>query len=174
MCSPGPFQLRWLKGYVYNSCYYHHQIGSINLTHCYHICPWLCAWDVCFIIFRYVLQMHSGKTGILFSLLLCSLWCVKIVGYILAYRSYSFIGTLHHLIIVIVQTYLKTLNSYNACQLYFVECVWLNIFSQLSITKYMGPCVFSLPISLVMVERIYIYFVLLSSSNWKYEQVSIV
>ena len=25
------------KGYIYSSCYYHHQIGSINLTHCYHI-----------------------------------------------------------------------------------------------------------------------------------------
>ena len=31
------FQFRWLKGYIYSSCYYHHQIGSINLTHCYHI-----------------------------------------------------------------------------------------------------------------------------------------
>ena len=37
MCSTGPFQFRWLKGYIYSSCYYHHQIGSINLTHCYHI-----------------------------------------------------------------------------------------------------------------------------------------
>ena len=35
MCSTGPFQ--WLKGYIYSSCYYHHQIGSINLTHCYRI-----------------------------------------------------------------------------------------------------------------------------------------
>ena len=47
MCSTGPFQFRWLKGYIYSPCYYHHQIGSINLTHCYHIFPWLCAWDVC-------------------------------------------------------------------------------------------------------------------------------
>ena len=37
MCSTGSFQFRWLKGYIYSSCYYHHQIGSINLTHCYHI-----------------------------------------------------------------------------------------------------------------------------------------
>ena len=122
MCSTGPFQFRRLRGYIHSSCYYHHQIGSINLTH-YHIFPWLCAWDVCYIIFCHLLHIHSGKTGILFSLLLCSLWWVQIVGYVLACRSCSFVCTLHHLIIIIVQTYLKTLNSQNACQIYFVECV---------------------------------------------------
>ena len=82
MCSTGPFQLRWLKGYIHSSCYYHHQIGSINLTHCYHIFPWLFAWDVCYIIFCHLLHIHSRKTRILFSLLLCSLWWVQIVGYV--------------------------------------------------------------------------------------------
>ena len=48
-------------------------------------------------------SIHSGKTGNLFLLLLCSLWWVQIVGYVLACRSYSFICTLHHLIIIIVQ-----------------------------------------------------------------------
>ena len=37
MCSTGPFQYRWLKGFIYSSCCYHHQIGSIHLSHCYHI-----------------------------------------------------------------------------------------------------------------------------------------
>ena len=37
MCSTGPFQFRWLKGYIYSSCCYHNQIGRINLTHCYHV-----------------------------------------------------------------------------------------------------------------------------------------
>ena len=37
MCSSGPFQYRWLEGYIYSSCYYHNQIGSIHLSHCYHI-----------------------------------------------------------------------------------------------------------------------------------------
>ena len=79
--------------------------------------------DVCYIIFCHVLHIHSGKTGILFSSLLCSLWCVQIVGYVMACRSYSFVSTLHHLIIIIVQTYLQTLNLWNVCQIYFVECV---------------------------------------------------
>ena len=33
----GPFGYRWLKGYIYSSCYYNHQIGSIHLSHCFHI-----------------------------------------------------------------------------------------------------------------------------------------
>ena len=61
MCSTGPFQYRWLKGYIYSSCYYHHQIGSIHLPHCYHIFSWLCAWDVCHIIFCHLLHIRSGK-----------------------------------------------------------------------------------------------------------------
>ena len=64
-------------------------------------------------------------------------------------RSYSFVCTVHHLIIIIVQNNLKTLNLENACQIYFVECVRLGTFSQLtiiqSIIQYVGLCVFSLP-----------------------------
>ena len=76
-----------------------------------------------------------------------------------------------------MQTDLKALNLKNACQIYFVECV-SNIKHILSVIhyKYVGLYVFSLPISLVMIERIYIYiyFVLLSSSNRKYELLPIV
>ena len=70
---------------------------------------WLCVWDVCYIIFCYLLHIQSGKTGNLFSLLLCSLWWVQIIRYVLSWRSYSLVCTLHNLIIIIVQTYLKTL-----------------------------------------------------------------
>ena len=60
----------------------------------------------------------------LFSLLVCSLWWVQISRYVLACRSYSFacIVGLHHLIIIIVQTYLKALDFQNTCQIYFVRC----------------------------------------------------
>ena len=37
MCSTGPFQYSWLKGYIYSSCYHHHQIRSIHISHRYHI-----------------------------------------------------------------------------------------------------------------------------------------
>ena len=147
MCSTGPFHFRWLRGYIHSSCYYH-QIGSINLTH-YHIFLWLCAWDVCYIIFCHLLHIHSGKTVILFSSLLCRLWCVQIFGYVLACRSCSFACTLHRLIIIIVQIYLRTL-------IYFVECV-SKIKHIFSVIQYMiyGAVWFQLPISLVMIERIY-------------------
>ena len=112
MYSTGPLKYRWLKGHIYSSCYYHHQIGSIHLSHRFHIFPWLWAWDVCYIIFCHLLYIHprklivytSRETANLFSLVLCSLWWVHIVGYVLACRSYSFVCTLHHLIIIIVQT----------------------------------------------------------------------
>ena len=144
MCSTGPFQFKWLKWYIHSSFYYQHQIGSINLTHCYHIFPWLCAWDVCYIILCHLLHIHSGKTWILFPLLLCCLWWVQIFGYVLACRSYSFVWTLHHYIIIIVQTYLKTFNLWKACQIYFVECVTKinHILSVIHYTIY-GPVCFS-------------------------------
>ena len=94
MCSSGPFQFRWLKGYIYSSCYYHHQIGSINLTHCYHIFRgYVPEMFVAPCIFCHLLHIHSRKTGSLFSLLLCSLWWLERVGYVLSCRSYSFVCT---------------------------------------------------------------------------------
>ena len=177
MCWTGPFQYKWLKGYIYSSCYYHHQIGSIHLSHFCHMYPWLCAWDVRYIIFCHLLHIGSGKTGNLFSLLLWSLWWVQILGYLLACRSYSFVCTIHHLIIIIVQTYLKALNLKMPVRC-ILSSMWvrLSIFFPLSIIQYVGLYGFSLPISLVIVERIYIYiyFVLLSSSNRKYELLPIV
>ena len=103
-------------------------------------------------LIAYTLREH----GILFSLLLCSLWCVQIFGYIwLADRVHLFV---HY-----------TISLSSLCKLiwghwtykmpvgYILSSVWvrLSIFSQLSIIRYMGLCVFSLHISLVMVERIY-------------------
>ena len=59
---------------------------------------------------------------------------------------------------------------------YMLSSVWvrLSIFSPLSIIQCVGLYVFSWPISLVTIERIYIYFFLLSSSNRKYELLPIV
>ena len=167
VCSTGPFQFRWLKGYIYSSCYYHHQIGSIHLSHCYHIFPWFSARDVCCIIFSHLMYIRSGKTGNLFSFLLCSLWWVQIFGYILACRSYSFVCAVHHPIIIIVQTYLKALN---ACHIYFVECVSKikHFLSVIHYIIYVGLYVFSLLIYLVMIERIYMlcFIIIIESEVW--------
>ena len=109
---------------MYKSCYYHHQIGSINVTYCYHIFPWLCACAVCYIIFCHLLHIHSGKTGNLFSLLLCSLWWVQIFGYVLACRSYFFLyitpSRYHHCVSLFEDIELITCLSDIFCR---VECV---------------------------------------------------
>ena len=84
--------------------------------------PWLCAWDVCYIIFCQLLHIHSGKTGILFSLSLCSLWWVQIVEHALDCWSCSLVRTVHHLIIIIVQIYQKT---YTICLIIIIKSeVW--------------------------------------------------
>ena len=53
---------------------------------------------------------------------------------------------------------------------YSLSTVWvrLSIFSQLSIIQYVGLCVFSLPISFVMIERIYIFclIIIIKSEVW--------
>ena len=117
--------------------------------------PWLCAWDVWYIIFRHLLHIHSGQTGILFSLLLCSLWWVKIVGCVLACTSYWFVNN-----IISLSSLCKLIcrhRTYKMPVRYILSSVWvrLSIFSQLSIIQYMGLCIFRLPISLVMIERMY-------------------
>ena len=73
MCSTCPFQFRWLKGYIYSSCYYHNQIGCIHLYHHHIFRGSVPAWGVCYVIFCHILHIHSGKTTILFLLLLRSL-----------------------------------------------------------------------------------------------------
>ena len=71
---------------------------------------WLCVWDGCTIIFCHLLHIYPGNTGTLFPLLMFSLWYLQMIGYIMACRPCSFVCRLHHLIIIIMQTYLKALN----------------------------------------------------------------
>ena len=166
MCSAGPFKYKWLTGYIYSSCYYHHQIGSIHPSHCFHIFPWLCAWDVCCLIFCRLLHIHSGKT--LFSLVLF----VMSVNIRIHFR----------LQIVLVCLYL-TPSHYQHCAnfiwrhwtykmpvRYNLSSVWvrLSIFSWLSIIQYVGLCVFKIPIPFVMIERIYILclIIIIKSEVW--------
>ena len=61
--------------------------GRSIIGHCYHICPWVCAWDAWYIIFSHLIQIHSEKTRILFSLLLYSSWWVQIVRYIFGLQN---------------------------------------------------------------------------------------
>ena len=77
---------------------YHDQIGSFNDSHCCHIFPWLCAWGGCTMIcWRF--HVYRGTAGLCFFHCFVVLWCVQIMGYIMAQLSHSFVCTLpnyHH------------------------------------------------------------------------------
>ena len=74
-----------------------------------------------------------------------------------------------------MKTYVKVFNFLNACQLHSVSgvCLRLSQFSQLSFIEYMGLCVFSLPISLMMAVRICVLYLTIII-NRKYDPFAIV
>ena len=155
------FSSRWLKGYIYSSCYYHHQIGSIHLYHCYHIRG--CVPEM-FVTSYYVTHCMyvPGKPGICFH------------HYCAVYDECNYSDTvwLPDRTRLFVQ---YTVSLSPLCKLiwrhwiykmplrYILLSVWvrLSIFSPLSIIQYVGLHVFSLPISVVMIERIYILCLIL-------------
>ena len=157
MCSTGPFKYRWLKGYIYSSCYHHHQIGSIHLSHCYHI-----------FLSLIVYTFRENREFVYIS----------IVQFMMSANSRKRFG----LQIVFICLYI-TPSHYHHCAnflwrhwtnkmpvRYNLSSVWVrfSIFSQLSIKQYVGLCVFSLPISFVMIERIYLLclIIIIKSEVW--------
>ena len=74
----GPFHFRWSRGYICNSSYYHHLIGSINLFHCCYIFPWLCGWKGCTIICcRFHMYISWDSWVLCLSLLYNFLMCIN-------------------------------------------------------------------------------------------------
>ena len=175
MCSTGPLKYRWLKGYIYSSCYYHHQIGSIHLSHCFHIFSVVvCLRCLLHHILSLIVYTFRENREFVF---------VSIVQFIMSANSRIRFG-LH---IVFVCLYI-TPSHYHHCAnfiwrhwtykmpvRYNLSSVWvrLSIFSQLSIIQYVGLCFSVYPLPLWWLRE-YIYFVLLLSSNRKYELLPIV
>ena len=151
MCSTGPFQFRWLKGYTYSPCYYHHWIGSIQHSHCYHIFPWLHAWDVCYITSCHLLQTDT-------------FW--------LAYRIRLFV---HHTISLSSLCKLIWRHwTYKMPVRYFIECASkiMHILLVIQYTICGALCVQFTHFPCDDCENE--YFVFLSPSNRRYEALSIV
>ena len=147
MCSTGPFKYRWLKGYIYSSCYYHHQIVSIHLSHCllYHILSLIVYtfrenWE--FVFITIVQFMMSVNSRIRFGLQIIFV-CLYITP-----------SHYHHCANFIWRQW-----TYKRSVRYNLSSVWvrLSISSQLSIIQYVVLVFFfSLSIPSVMIERIYI------------------
>ena len=161
---------RWLKEYIYSSCYYHNQIGSIHIPHCYHsFTVVLCLRCLLHHFLSLIAYTFRKKNGNLFSSLVCSLWWVQIFGYVLfADRTRLFVQytiSLSSLCKLIWRHW-----TYKMPVRYILSSVWvrLSTLSPLSIIQYMGLYVFSLPIFVVMIERIYILFliIIIKSEVW--------
>ena len=142
----------------------------IHLSHCFHIFPWLCAWDVLLHhILSLILYTFRENREFVF---------ISIVQFMMSANSRILFG----LQIVFVCLYI-TPSHYHHCAnfiwrhwtykmpvRYNLSSVWvrLSIFSQLSIIQYVGLCVFSLPISFVMIGRMYILclIIIIKSEVW--------
>ena len=68
-----------------------------------------------------IVSCTSRESWVLFRHYCTLSWCAKIIVYIMARLSYSFVRTLYYLIIANMQTYLKVFNFPNACQV--LQCV---------------------------------------------------
>ena len=124
---------------------------------------------------------HTSPTHLYLSVVVCLRCLLHHILSLIAYtfrenRDFVFIITVQFMMsaniwirfglqIVFVCLYITPSHYHHCANLsedielirYILSSVWvrLNIFSKLSIIQYMGLCVFSLPISLVMIERIY-------------------
>ena len=85
-------------------------------------------------------------------------------------KLYSFICTLHYLITIIIQSWLKVLNTKNASQIYSIKCVSkIKLMILIIILCNIWGCVFLGYQFLWWGLWEYAYLIILSSSNPKYE-----
>ena len=96
------------------------EVSSINFSHSFQICSWLCVWGGCTIIFCQSLHIYIYiyNQGFYYY---CAVYNACNTQQF--WRSYLFVCTLHYLIIIIKQTYLMALNTETACQVNSVEWV---------------------------------------------------
>ena len=132
--------------------------------------PWWCAWDVWYIILCHLLRTYvPGKPGICFHYYFAVYdECKYSDTFWLADRTRLFVQY-----IISLSSLCKLIWrhwTYKMPVRYILSSVWvrLSIFSPLSIIPYVGLYVFSLPIYLVMIGRIYILclIIIIKSEVW--------
>ena len=175
MCWTGPFEFRWLKEYIHSPSYYHHQIGSIHLSHCCHIFPWLCVTEMVVLSYSVIYYIYiPGTLGPCFHYW-CSVygickWSDTLwpVGRVRLFADYTIsLSSLCRLIWKHWTT--KMLVRYMMPSV----CLRLRQFSQLSLYSLYGAVCLQLT-QFSCDDRNNVYFILLSSSNRKYESLTIV
>ena len=108
-----------------------------------------------FICLHFLVRCRVGWN--LFPLILRSLWCVPQAGYITALRSYSALGILLLLIIIMMHGYSHALSTQTACLVYHVGSV-----PKMELVLWLPFCnillhVFNWPIGVHVIERINVY-----------------
>ena len=156
MCSNGLFQFRW------KDISLAHVIIIIKSEVSTFVIIFIRSWAPAMFVSSYFVTnclYIPGKPGFCF---------IIIMQFMMSAKSWIRFG----LQIVLVCLYIPPSHYHHCANLfediemsvrYILSSAWvrLNIFSQLSIIKYMGLCVFSLPTSLVMIERIYTCFIII-------------
>ena len=122
--------------------------------------PWLCAWDVYYIIFCHLFCIYVlRRPGICFHYY-CAVYdkCKNFDMYWLADRILLFVQYIISLSSLCKPIWRHWTYKMPVRYILWTVCLRLSIFSQLSIIQYVRLCVFSLPISLGMMERIIILY----------------
>ena len=170
MFSTGPFQYRWLKGYIYSSCIIiiiKSEVSTFPIVIIFFRC---CVPEMFVISYSVTYGIYvPGKPGICFHYY-CAVYdeCKYSDTFWLADRTRLYVQytiSLSSLCKLIWRHW-----TYKMPVRYILSSVWvrLSIFSPLSIIEYVGLCVFSLPIPLVVIERLYILclIIIIKSEVW--------
>ena len=160
----------WLNGYIYSSCYCHHQIGSIHLSHWFHIFSVVVCLGCLlhYTLSRIVYTFRENREFVFISIVQLMMNANSRIRFgfqIVFVCLYITPSHYHHCANFIWRHW-----TYKMPVRYNLSSVWvrLSIFCQLSIIQYVGLCVFSLPIPFVMIERIYILCltIIIKSEVW--------
>ena len=112
MCSTGPFTYRWLKGYIYSSCYHHHRkYPPVPLFSYFSMV--VCLGCLLHHILSLIVYTFQENREFVF---------IRIVQFMLSANSRIRFG-LQIVFFCLCKLYLTTLNLQNACQIQFVEWV---------------------------------------------------
>ena len=154
MCWPGPFEFRWLKGYIYIPFYYHHQIGSIHLSHCSQIFSVVVClrWLYYHILssITYISPEHWDLVSIIDA------GSIDVQSMVFANDRIHYGLQVVFVCLQITPSHYHHFASNKMLFRYMLPsvCLRLRLFSQLSFFQYMGLCVISSPNSPVMTVRI--------------------
>ena len=110
----------------------------------------------------------SIKLVFLFALLLCSLWYEQIVKCIMAWKSYSFVSTLHSLLSLCRLIWRHWSCKMPVWYILWSMCLRSSQHFQLSFKQYMEICTSPCPFLLWLLWE-YMYFIISSPLNRKYE-----